>query len=255
MFGGASHCRMPLSPEPPQMPKREYSENPEKYADNLQPKYPGEPHKRTPYRLAEATGPGLQTFTHLARPANALGHSVGSFRGRSLRCGFDCPACRLGAPRSRPRLTGIRRRDSLARRVLRRSRVHCARYRLHRLSRPNSKRTSKANRVHLRSVDSHPQSAKVIAAAAGRSVCIFCALLARSEECRHCLPASPCDRTRRLGDQVDVRPGVDLHSNVGSPNSSVFVSTRKDNIKLSSRTGIELAITARESGRQSSGGT
>jgi hypothetical protein len=43
-------------------------------------------------------------------------------------------------------------------------------------------------------------------------------------------------------DQISVLKGVDLHSNIGSQNSGVFVSKTKDNVKLRRDTELELAI-------------
>jgi hypothetical protein len=45
-------------------------------------------------------------------------------------------------------------------------------------------------------------------------------------------------------DQVGVTSGVDLHSNVDSTNSGVFVTSRKDDIKLGRGSDIDLAIAA-----------
>jgi hypothetical protein len=43
-------------------------------------------------------------------------------------------------------------------------------------------------------------------------------------------------------DQVNVVPGVDLHSKISSQNSGVFVSTKKDDVKLRQGSEIQLAI-------------
>jgi hypothetical protein len=43
-------------------------------------------------------------------------------------------------------------------------------------------------------------------------------------------------------DQIDALSGVDLHSKIASANSGVFVSTRKNDVKLSKGSEIELAI-------------
>jgi hypothetical protein len=43
-------------------------------------------------------------------------------------------------------------------------------------------------------------------------------------------------------DQIDVAPGVDLHSRISSRNSGVFVSTKKDDVKLKEGTEIQFAI-------------
>lgn len=56
-------------------------------------------------------------------------------------------------------------------------------------------------------------------------------------------------------DQIGVLSGVDLHSNIANRNSGVFVSTKKDDIKLSNQTGVELAIAQNgETGQPSAGG-
>jgi hypothetical protein len=43
-------------------------------------------------------------------------------------------------------------------------------------------------------------------------------------------------------DQIDALSGVDLHSKIASANSGVFVSPKKDDVKLSKGSEIELAI-------------
>jgi hypothetical protein len=53
---------------------------------------------------------------------------------------------------------------------------------------------------------------------------------------------------------ADVVPGIDLHSSIDNPNSGVFVSTKKSNIKLSSNYGVSLAIAPRSSSEQSASG-
>jgi hypothetical protein len=45
-------------------------------------------------------------------------------------------------------------------------------------------------------------------------------------------------------DKSNALPGVDLHSNVAGSNSGVFITNKKDDVKLSVGTQIELAITA-----------
>jgi hypothetical protein len=55
-------------------------------------------------------------------------------------------------------------------------------------------------------------------------------------------------------DQVDVVSGVDLHSRIAGPNSGVFVSTGKDDIKLPKDMGIELAIAPRAVTAQAAAG-
>lgn len=48
-------------------------------------------------------------------------------------------------------------------------------------------------------------------------------------------------------DQLGAIAGVDLHSKIASRNSGVFVSTKKDNMKLSSGSQLALAIAPRNS--------
>jgi hypothetical protein len=55
-------------------------------------------------------------------------------------------------------------------------------------------------------------------------------------------------------DQIDVLSGVDLHSSIGSSNSGVFVSTKKNDIKLSKSVGVELAMAPQAADQASSGG-
>jgi hypothetical protein len=43
-------------------------------------------------------------------------------------------------------------------------------------------------------------------------------------------------------DQLNVVPGVDLHSQIGSQNSGVFVTTKKDDVKLSRGSEVQLAL-------------
>ena len=47
-------------------------------------------------------------------------------------------------------------------------------------------------------------------------------------------------------DQIGVLSGVDLHSRIGAKNSGVFVSTKKENMKLSAGTQLTLAIAAKK---------
>lgn len=56
-------------------------------------------------------------------------------------------------------------------------------------------------------------------------------------------------------DQIGVMSGVDLHSKIASRNSGVFVSTKKDDVKLSAGTEIALAIAARGQGGEGMTGT
>jgi hypothetical protein len=53
-------------------------------------------------------------------------------------------------------------------------------------------------------------------------------------------------------DQIGALSGVDLHSRIGGRNSGVFVSTKKDDMKLAARSQISLAIAA-ETGSGMSG--
>jgi hypothetical protein len=62
------------------------------------------------------------------------------------------------------------------------------------------------------------------------------------------------DRQTTAIKQIDAVSGVDLHSNIASPNSGVFVSTRKDDIKLSQSTGVELVIAPQATASQASAG-
>jgi hypothetical protein len=48
-------------------------------------------------------------------------------------------------------------------------------------------------------------------------------------------------------DQINVLSGVDLHSRISSRNSGVFVSTKKDDVKLNSGSEMTLAIAPRNS--------
>jgi len=52
-------------------------------------------------------------------------------------------------------------------------------------------------------------------------------------------------------DQVDVISGVDLHSAIARRNSGVFVSSKKDDVKLSAGSHIALAIAAQQNDHQS----
>lgn len=56
-------------------------------------------------------------------------------------------------------------------------------------------------------------------------------------------------------DQIDALSGVDLHSRIASRNSGVFVSTKKDDVKLSAGSEFALAIAARTSVPQNVPGT
>jgi hypothetical protein len=56
-------------------------------------------------------------------------------------------------------------------------------------------------------------------------------------------------------DQIDVVSGVDLHSRIAGPNSGVFVSTKKEDIKLSRSIGVDLAIAPSAGGTQQTAGS
>ncbi len=64
----------------------------------------------------------------------------------------------------------------------------------------------------------------------------------------------PIDWTARTlqMDQVNVAPGVDLHSKISSQNSGVFVAVQKDDIKLRQGSELQLAIAPAVSGQVSS---
>jgi len=50
-------------------------------------------------------------------------------------------------------------------------------------------------------------------------------------------------------DQQDAAPGVNLHSNISSQNSGVFVATRKDDVKLKAGSQIQFAIAPASNGQ------
>ena len=50
-------------------------------------------------------------------------------------------------------------------------------------------------------------------------------------------------------DQLDVAPGIDLHSKISSQNSGVFVSTKKDDVKLRAGSQIQFAIAPANNGQ------
>jgi hypothetical protein len=53
--------------------------------------------------------------------------------------------------------------------------------------------------------------------------------------------------------QANVISGIDLHSNIDSPYSGVFIANKKANVKLSSNIGISLAIAPRSSAQTANG--
>jgi hypothetical protein len=55
-------------------------------------------------------------------------------------------------------------------------------------------------------------------------------------------PPNPWNGKSLQVDQVGALSGVDLHSRIAAENSGVFVSTRKDNMKLAARSQLSLAI-------------
>ncbi len=55
-------------------------------------------------------------------------------------------------------------------------------------------------------------------------------------------------------DDIGAVPGGDLHSNIASQNSGVFVSSKKDDVKLPAGCGLSLAIAAAPSNQQSANG-
>lgn len=55
-------------------------------------------------------------------------------------------------------------------------------------------------------------------------------------------------------DQLNAMSGIDLHSRIGSQNSGVLVSTKKDDIKLKNGTELALAIAAQGEQMSSNGG-
>jgi hypothetical protein len=55
-------------------------------------------------------------------------------------------------------------------------------------------------------------------------------------------------------DQLGALSGIDLHSKIASKNSGVFVSTRKDDVKLTQGSEIALAIAAQSNGSQAMNG-
>ncbi len=54
-------------------------------------------------------------------------------------------------------------------------------------------------------------------------------------------------------DELGALSGVDFHGRIGSPNSGVFVSTKKDEMKLSPGSQLSLAIAARGASRMNGG--
>jgi hypothetical protein len=65
-------------------------------------------------------------------------------------------------------------------------------------------------------------------------------------------PAAWNGTTLRV-DEIGALSGVDLHSAIAARNSAVFVSTKKDNMKLSNQSQLSLAIAARASNQMSGG--
>lgn len=67
------------------------------------------------------------------------------------------------------------------------------------------------------------------------------------------VPNSWTDGTLAV-DQINAIRGFDLHSKIASKNSGVFVSTKKDNIKIDSGSELELAIAQQHHSMQSMSG-
>ena len=66
-------------------------------------------------------------------------------------------------------------------------------------------------------------------------------------------PPDPWNGKAMQIDEVGVMSGVDLHSRIAGENSGVFVSTKKDNMKLAAQSQMSLAITSQSSGGSSGG--
>jgi len=66
-------------------------------------------------------------------------------------------------------------------------------------------------------------------------------------------PAPAWDGTAIQVDDEDVLSGLDMHSKIDGNNSAVFVSTRKDDVKLPERTQLSLAIGAEGAGETNAG--
>lgn len=54
-------------------------------------------------------------------------------------------------------------------------------------------------------------------------------------------------------DQLNAEPGVEMHSRIDGRNSGVFVSTRKDNVKISAGSELSLAIAGQNNAQQAAG--
>lgn len=63
----------------------------------------------------------------------------------------------------------------------------------------------------------------------------------------------PWDRSELKIDQIGAISGFDLHSSIAGQNSGVFVSTKKDEVRLADQSQLSLAIAARK-GNGSNGG-
>jgi hypothetical protein len=66
-------------------------------------------------------------------------------------------------------------------------------------------------------------------------------------------PPDPWNGKALQIDEVGVMSGVDLHSRIAGRNSGVFVSTKKDNMKLAAQSQMSLAITTTSSGGTNGG--
>jgi hypothetical protein len=66
-------------------------------------------------------------------------------------------------------------------------------------------------------------------------------ILAPAAGVNYVTPNTWTDGTLQI-DQVGVLPGVDLHSNITSPDSGVLVSTKKDDVRLAKGSQVQMAI-------------
>lgn len=154
------HRHLPMSdrvptPLPAQMhhgTQREHCEQPEEDTGDLQPQHPAKTRERLPSRPAKAPAAATQPLACSASLANYVRRLMGRLTGRSRGCGLGYARRRtLRGPRSRCACIHSFA-GAAGRGTLRCGRFHCGRHRLHRLSRTEAKRSSKANRIHPRSV-------------------------------------------------------------------------------------------------------
>ena len=99
--------------------------------------------------------------------------------------------------------------------------------------------------AHLKNGETIPVKATIVAVYAPESETVNGYSVAPGEE-----EANDWTNTFVQVDQPDVEPGFDLHSRVDDDNSGVFVSTRKNNVKIASGSELALAIGA-QNGQQS----